>query len=77
MSYRTRTTDTELTRKLAASGAVLVRGPKACGKTESARRLAKSVLSVDRDPNVPLLLETAPDRLLIGETPRLIDEWQE
>jgi predicted AAA+ superfamily ATPase len=77
MSYRPRITDTELTRKLAASGAVLVRGPKACGKTESARRIAGSVLSVDRDANVPLLLETAPARLLIGETPRLIDEWQE
>lgn len=77
MSYRTRITDTELTRKLAASGAVLVRGPKACGKTESARRLAGSVLSVDRDANVPLLLETAPARLLLGKTPRLIDEWQE
>lgn len=77
MSYRIRITDTELARKLSASGAVLVRGPKACGKTESARRLAKSVLSVDRDPNVPLLMGTAPERLLLGETPRLIDEWQE
>lgn len=77
MSYRIRITDTELSRKLSASGAVLVRGPKACGKTESARRMSGSVLSVDRDANVPLLMETDPARLLQGETPRLIDEWQE
>ena len=77
MPYKTRITDAELTRKLSASGAVLVRGPKACGKTESAKRVAGSVLNVDRDPNVPLLMETAPHRLLTGKSPRLIDEWQE
>ena len=77
MPYRTRITDAELMCKLSASGAVLVRGPKACGKTESAKRVAGSVLNVDRDPNVPLLMETAPRRLLAGKSPRLIDEWQE
>ncbi len=70
MSYRTRITDSELSRKLSASGAVLVRGPKACGKTESARRMAGSVLNVDRDANVPLLMETAPSRLLLGNSRR-------
>jgi predicted AAA+ superfamily ATPase len=39
--------------------------------------LAKSILEVDIDPQVPLLMETAPARLLHGNTPRLIDEWQE
>lgn len=63
-------------RKLNASGAVLVRGPKACGKTESAKQIAKSILTTDRDEQVPLLMNTAPKRLLLGETPRLIDEWQ-
>lgn len=76
MSYIKRLIDTELQRKLSASGAVLIRGAKACGKTESAKQFAKSILQVDRDENIPLLFETAPKRILMGETPRLIDEWQ-
>ena len=76
MSYIKRLIDTELQRKLAASGAVLIRGAKACGKTESAKQFAKSILQLDRDENIPLLFETAPKRILMGETPRLIDEWQ-
>lgn len=76
MDYVNRITDTELQRKLAASGAVLIRGAKACGKTESAKQLAKSVIHIDRDEQAQLLFDTAPKRLLIGETPRLIDEWQ-
>lgn len=76
MEYRKRLTDFELERKLAASGAVLIRGAKACGKTESAKQFAKSILQVDRDNNIKLLFDTAPMRLLLGETPRLIDEWQ-
>ena len=76
MIYRERIPDTELKRKLNASGAVLIRGPKACGKTESAKQIAKSILSVDRDKNVLALINTSPKRLLLGETPRLIDEWQ-
>ncbi|MBM3405343.1 MAG: ATP-binding protein [Bacteroidetes bacterium] len=76
MDYKQRITDKELQRKLNASGAVLIRGAKACGKTESAKQLAKSVLNVDRDEQVQALVSTAPKRLLLGETPRLIDEWQ-
>lgn len=76
MNYRKRISDPELRRKLNASGAVLIRGPKACGKTESAKQLAKSVIHVDRDEQIQLLFDTAPKRLLVGETPRLIDEWQ-
>jgi predicted AAA+ superfamily ATPase len=76
MTYIKRLIDNELQRKLEASGAVLIRGAKACGKTESAKQFAKSILQVDRDENIPLLFETAPKRILIGETPRLIDEWQ-
>jgi len=77
MAYIKRISDNELQRKLESSGAVLIRGVKACGKTESAKQLAKSVLEVDIDPQAPLLMETAPSRLLLGHTPRLIDEWQE
>jgi predicted AAA+ superfamily ATPase len=65
-----------LLRKLDAAGAVLIRGAKACGKTESAKQLAKSVLKVDNDPLVLPLINTDPRRLLLGKTPRLIDEWQ-
>ncbi|MBK7212936.1 MAG: ATP-binding protein [Bacteroidales bacterium] len=76
MDYIQRISDKELERKLNASGAVLIRGPKASGKTASAKQLAKSVLNVDRDEQVQALLGLAPNRLLLGETPRLIDEWQ-
>jgi len=76
MNYIGRISDFELKRKLSASGAVLIRGPKACGKTESARQLAGSTLYIDRDPQVDALMNAAPQRLLVGETPRLIDEWQ-
>ena len=76
MRYKKRITDVELQRKLKASGAVLIRGAKACGKTESAKQLAKSVLNADRDGQIQALMHTAPQRLLLGETPRLIDEWQ-
>jgi len=77
MAYIKRISDNELQRKLEASGALLIRGAKACGKTESAKQFAKSILKADIDSQVPLLMETAPHRLLFGDTPRLIDEWQE
>ncbi|MBU3658671.1 MAG: ATP-binding protein [Flavobacteriales bacterium] len=76
-SYRERLTDKELLRKLDAAGALLIRGTKACGKTESAKQFSNSILKMDQNAQVPILMETAPERLLIGETPRLIDEWQE
>jgi predicted AAA+ superfamily ATPase len=76
MSYIPRIADSELSRKLDASGAVLIRGPKACGKTETASQVAKSVLNADRDEMISLALDVAPHKLLEGATPRLIDEWQ-
>jgi len=77
MKYINRIIDSELQGKLSSSGAVLIRGTKACGKTESAKQFAESILNVDQDEQVPTLMEVSPKRLLIGETPRLIDEWQE
>lgn len=77
MGYINRISDKELQRKLDASGAVLIKGAKACGKTESAKQFAKSILQVDRGEQVSALISTAPKRLLLGDTPRLIDEWQE
>ncbi|MCL2690068.1 MAG: DUF4143 domain-containing protein [Chitinispirillia bacterium] len=76
MTYNNRLTDNELQRKLDSAGAVLIRGAKSCGKSESAKQIAGSILQVDTDVNVPDLMQTAPKRLLLGKTPRLIDEWQ-
>lgn len=75
--YIKRISDSELQRKLNASGVLLIRGMKACGKTESAKQFASSSIAFDQDTQVPLLMDTAPQRLLTGDTPRLIDEWQE
>ena len=77
MSYIKRIIEDDLLEKLAASGAVLIKGPKSCGKTETAKQFAKSILEIDRDKQVPLIMATNPQLLLKGDTPRLIDEWQE
>jgi predicted AAA+ superfamily ATPase len=77
MNYIKRVVEDDLMAKMAASGAVLIKGPKSCGKTETASRYAKSVLRMDRDPQVSVIMATNPQLLLEGETPRLIDEWQE
>lgn len=76
MAYIVRIIEADLSDKLAASGAVLIKGPKSCGKTETAKQFAKSVLEMDRNPQVPMIMATNPQLLLAGETPRLIDEWQ-
>ncbi|HPE39767.1 MAG TPA: DUF4143 domain-containing protein [Bacteroidales bacterium] len=77
MKYVNRISDSELQLKIESSGALLIRGIKACGKTESAKQYAKSIIELDQDEQVSILMETAPKRLLLGDTPRLIDEWQE
>ncbi len=75
--YIRRLIEEGLVEKLAASGALLIKGPKSCGKTATAKQYAKSVLEMDRDPQVPVMMGTNPKLLLTGNTPRLIDEWQE
>ena len=77
MNYKSRIVESEIGQKLNASGAVLIRGPKSCGKTETAKQFAKSILQVDRDEQVPAIMSVDPKRLLAGNTPRLLDEWQE
>ncbi|MFW9596798.1 MAG: AAA family ATPase, partial [Paludibacter sp.] len=77
MSYIKRLAEEDLKEKLSASGAVLIKGPKSCGKTETAKQYAKSFLEMDRDKQVPIIMATNPQLLLAGNTPRLIDEWQE
>ncbi len=75
-TYIPRIFDKELSESLKAAGAVLIRGPKACGKSETAKRVAQSILNVDKDPQVSNLMAIDPNILLSGKTPRLIDEWQ-
>ena len=77
--YKRRIADQMLTDKLESSGAVLVEGPKYCGKTTLAKQQAGSILSM-ADPDTLsqnlALARTNISRLLAGATPRLIDEWQ-
>lgn len=76
MTYHARITDQELSRRLQAAGAVVVEGPKACGKTDSARQVAASEVLLDIDENARRAIAIDPTLILEGPTPRLIDEWQ-
>lgn len=77
--YKQRIADRILKRKVLGKGAVLIEGPKWCGKTTTAKQLAKSVLDLG-DSSVlrqsAQLIELSPKTLLEGKTPKLIDEWQ-
>ena len=77
--YRHRIADELLKRKLLGKGAVLVQGPKWCGKTTTAKQVAKSLLDLGDAAELSSAQETIqilPKKLLEGENPRLIDEWQ-
>lgn len=76
MTYRPRVVDQELQRRLTSMGAIVIEGPKACGKTETARQVATSEVLLDVDPNARRALDVDPTLVLDGPTPRLIDEWQ-
>ena len=77
--YLPRIADAKLALALEAMGAVLIEGPKWCGKTRTAEHIAKSVLYM-QDPDTfdenMLKAKIKPSLLLEGETPRLLDEWQ-
>ena len=77
--YRKRIADDILARKLEGKGAVLIEGPKWCGKTTTAEQIAASILYMDepekKEQNI-VMSELNPKRLLKGAAPRLIDEWQ-
>ena len=80
MSYKSRIADQLLREKLEAMGAVLIEGPKACGKTTTAEQQAKSVIYMsdpEKQQQYKQMAQTNIRYLLKGETPRLIDEWQE
>lgn len=77
--YIQRVCDSELELKLEAFGAVHIVGPKWCGKTTTAKQYAKSYIEMQDPDKRDMYLETAkikPSNLLVGENPRLIDEWQ-
>lgn len=77
--YRHRVLDKLLAKKLEAKGAVLIEGPKWCGKTTTAEEIAKSKVMLakpDTKENFRRLLEIDSDVALNGATPMLIDEWQ-
>jgi predicted AAA+ superfamily ATPase len=77
--YKYRILDKVLGKRLKSIGAVLIEGPKWCGKTTTSEKLAQSVIYMSDPANKNQYLEMAeinPQRLLEGATPRLIDEWQ-
>ena len=77
--YKKRIADELLKRKLKGKGAVLIQGPKWCGKTTTAEQISGSILYMsnpeDKEQNISLV-DLDPNLLLTGATPRLIDEWQ-
>lgn len=80
MEYKKRIIDSILQKKLDTFGGVLIVGPKGCGKTTSAKQFARSVVEFQDESKRDQLLitaETDPTKLLIGEKPRLFDEWQD
>ena len=80
MEYKDRITDYILKTKLDTFGGVLIVGPKGCGKTTSAKHFSKSYVEFQDEDKRNQLIATAdiaPSKLLIGEKPRLFDEWQE
>jgi hypothetical protein len=74
--YRPRVIDSELKSLLAAGGAVLLEGPRACGKTSSGRVAARSEVRLDTDVQARAAGVIDAAVLLDGDRPRLIDEWQ-
>ena len=74
--YLPRFADAELRDRLRATGAVLIEGPRGCGKTQTALQAAASAVRLDRDPAARAAGLLDPALLLMGEHPRLVDEWQ-
>lgn len=77
MPYKKRLVENRIESSLRASGAVFLRGVKACGKTATALRFARSQINLQESSRNRLLAEISPKDTLAGSTPRLIDEWQE
>ena len=76
LSYQPRIVDQELADRLASTGAVVLEGPKGCGKTATARQIAASEVLLDVDDNARRAIAIDPSLVLAGPVPRLLDEWQ-
>ncbi len=76
MEYKPRVVDSELVQRLSSAGAVVIEGPKACGKTVTAKQVAASWVLLDTDIRAQQALAADPSLVLIGAAPRLLDEWQ-
>ena len=76
MDYLPRIADASLGARLSSAGAVLIEGPRACGKTSTARRQATSEVRLDVDASSRAAVDVAPQALLAQPAPLLIDEWQ-
>jgi predicted AAA+ superfamily ATPase len=74
--YKPRMVDRELAAKLEAVGAILIEGPRGCGKTWTARTRANSLVRLDVEDALREAGNVAPQVLLPGKRPRLLDEWQ-
>ena len=74
--YRPRVADRELALRLGSAGAVLIEGPRACGKTATGRHHAASEVPLDVDAGLRSAAELEPGLVLEGPAPRLLDEWQ-
>ena len=77
MEYNKRLADNLLAERLQSSGAVLIEGVKGCGKTETAKQVSASEVRLDADKQVQIMMDIDPKTVLVGDTPRLLDEWQE
>jgi predicted AAA+ superfamily ATPase len=75
LDYRPRLADGHLDRLLSLAGAVAIEGPRACGKTTTALQKAASAARLDQDYALRAAGEADPASLMVGATPRLIDEW--
>ncbi|MBD3777949.1 MAG: ATP-binding protein [Micrococcales bacterium] len=76
MDYLPRIADGLLADRLTSAGAVLIEGPRACGKTRTAEQAARSAVYLDRDETALTALQVDPSLVLGGEPPQLVDEWQ-
>lgn len=76
VGYRKRVADPLIAERLRSVGAVLIEGPKGCGKTWTGLNHARSVLRFDADASARRLAGLSPDAVLEGDAPRLLDEWQ-
>ena len=74
--YRSRVVHLDMREALAASAAVVVEGPKGCGKTWTSRHFARSEVLFEQDASARLASVIAPTVVLNGPSPRLLDEWQ-